>query len=402
MHILYLHQYFCPPGGSGNNRSFQLAKHWTDAGHKVTFITSPAYFPGEYRQEMGDMSVRKENYGGVEVHVLNVPYTHMMLFKERIKAFMRFYRKAKRYAHNLEAPDIIYASSTPLTIGQLGMKLGFKWRIPFIFEAVDVWPDVPVGMGILKNKVIIRKLYRQTDKIYRNAAHIVALSDGMKEQICSHDVPDGKVMVAYNGTDPELIPFKERDHAQRQVRVVYAGTVGIANGLAQMVELARRIGNIGRSDISFTILGDGNDLANVKAAAEAAGTDNLTFLGKVPKEEVPEILNGAHIGLVCFANHKVLEANSANKFYDYLASGLPVLINYRGWQARYLKEYECGLSSDQGDLDAWAKNLIKLADSPELRTQMARNGRKLAEQLFDRKQIAEDILQLMEKTKREV
>jgi glycosyltransferase involved in cell wall biosynthesis len=92
----------------------------------------------------------------------------------------------------------------------------------------------------------------------------------------------------------------------------------------------------------------------------------------------------------------VLEANSANKFYDYLSSGLPVVINYQGWQAGYLDRYRCGLSSKMGDLDALLANVLHLADTPALRLEMGQNGRRLAEDCFDRVQIARGLMQLFE------
>ena len=345
MHILYLHQYFCPPGGSGNNRSFELAKAWIAAGHQVTFLTSPAYFPDSLKRDTPSWTMTVE---GMDIHVLNVSYSHMMRFRDRVRAFWSFYRAGLRYAAELPQPDLIYASSTPLTVGELGRRLSHKMSRPYVYECVDVWPDVPIGMGYIRNPLLIGWLNRRTNRIYREAAKVVTLSEGMAEQILSHDVPTEKVHVVHNGCHPEAFPFVERP-ARSPVQVIYTGTVGLANGVDALVRTAKALERQGRSDIRFAVLGGGNDLDRVKKLAEELDPENLVFLDRVPKEEVAGFLAQADIGLVTFAPHPVLEANSANKFYDYLATGLPVVLNYQGWQADYLDSWNCGLYSRMGD-----------------------------------------------------
>lgn len=374
-----------------------MAKTWIAQGHQVTFITSPAYFPEDQKRKEPHWQTE---VAGIKVQVVNVAYSHLMPFRQRIRAFLKFYRKAKRLAKGLPAPDLIYASSTPLTVGELGRKLSAHYRVPYIYECVDVWPDVPIGMGYIRNPLLIKWLNRRTGKIYRSAAEVVALSEGMRDQVLSHgEVSPEKVHVIHNGCDPDAFPFVLRE-ARKPIQVIYTGTVGLANGADAIVRLARAVEAI-RDDIRFIVLGDGNDLDRVKAMAQQQACKNLEFVARVPKEEVAGLLDRADIGLVTFAPHKVLEANSANKFYDYLASGLPVLTNYEGWQAKYMREWNCGLSAPMKDDAALLTNLLSLADDPGLRQEMGKNGRKLVEAKFDRKQLALRLLDLFGKVRSE-
>jgi len=391
MHILYIHQYLCPPGGAGNNRSFELAKYWVRSGHKVTFITSEAYFPKEHSFYDTATYPVLFSIDGIDVYVLDVKYSHLMPFSQRVRAFMQFFFKALSLGKKLQYIDIIYASSTPLSIGELGRRLARRLSVPYVFEAVDVWPDVPIGMGIIKNRWLISWLYHRTRIIYREAAEIVALSEGMKEQIVAQGVPSSKVHIIHNGVDIDAISFIERI-PKSNVKVLYAGTVGIANDLSQLVWAAKYVEDKGHTHIHFTILGGGNDWDTVKTLVEKLRINNLSFKGFVPKDEVVVELKDADIGIVCFAPFKVLEANSANKFYDYLANGLPLVLNYEGWQAEYIREHVCGLCSPQGDIEGFAENIIKLANNPNMRGLFARNGRKLAERQFSRSLLAEKIL----------
>lgn len=398
MHILYLHQYFCPPGGSGNNRSLEFARSWVNAGCKVTVVTSPAYFPEGMRNSSGWREIEFE-VEGINVVVVNVDYSHMMGFRKRVFAWLKFYRKALRSLKNLQNDwDLVYASSTPLTVGELGRRIARLNSIPLVFETVDVWPDVPVGMGIIRNERLIAWLQKRTNKIYEAAQLIVSLSEGMREQVLSHGVDAEKAIVVHNGTNPDAFPFQERP-GRGETLVVYTGTVGLANGLDQLVRAAKMVEDRGRKDIRFLVLGSGNDLSRVRGLAYELDVKQLEFKGQVPKEEVGEVLGRADIGAVCFAPHPVLEANSANKFYDYLASGLPVVMNYEGWQASYIREWECGYASRQGDLNAFVDHLIALADDPKKRQEMGKQGRALVEKHFDRKVLALDLLERMRKLK---
>lgn len=396
MHILYLHQYYCPPGGSGNNRSYELARHWKDAGHSVTIVTTPAYFPEATKQSYLEADVPTfEVHEGIKVVVLRVDYSHHFNFRKRVASFIQFYRRLLRVQKQLQKPDIIYASSTPPSVGEAGMKMAARWEIPFVFETVDVWPDVPEGMGILSNKLLLHSLHRRVNRIYKEAAHIVCLSPGMKEQILSHGVPDSKITVSLNGTNPAKLKAVERTD-RKPVTVLYAGTIGIANGLDQLVDAAKKFDSNG-SAVKFLVVGSGNDKERVVEYATAQQVSNIEFRDKVPKDEIGKIFDDADIGVVCFAPHSVLEANSANKFYDYHAVGLPVVTNYEGWQKVVMQSNETGLSSPQGDTDAFAANIARLAEDPELRTKMGKNGRILAEKEFDRSKIAAELLELFQK-----
>jgi glycosyltransferase involved in cell wall biosynthesis len=176
---------------------------------------------------------------------------------------------------------------------------------------------------------------------------------------------------------------------------LYSGTVGLANGVDQIVRAAKQVQDTGRTDIRFVILGDGNDLQRVRRLADELEVALIEFLPEADKERLNEELAKADIGLVCFAPFPVLEANGATKFFDYLSSGLPVVINYLGWQADYLSRFDCGLSSPQGDMESFTENIRRLADDPALRSRFAMNGRQLLLDRFDRNKLSLRMLEIL-------
>lgn len=397
MHILYLQQLLVLPEASGNDRCWEFAQEWKKAGHRITFITSNSNFPAELLDEAASFP-QKITHKGIDIHVLDVPYSHMMPFSQRIRAFLAFYQLAQRIGQTIQNIDLILAYSAPLSVGYLGRQLSLFHKKPLVFEVADVWPDVPIGMKIIRNPLIGQWLHGKTRQIYEQASHIITFSDGMAELIKGHGVPARKISVSYNGVNLEAFPFQERGiQPAPKTQVLYTGTIGKANGLSQLLDTIHYIEQLGRKDISFTIVGDGNEGELIRQRAKELRLTSLSFHPRLPREKMAEVQATANIGVVCFAPFPVLETNGATKFFDYLAGGLPVVINYQGWQAKYLTRYKCGLSSKQGDNQLFAKNILLLADNPILRNQLSINGRRLAENKFGRTKLAAEMLNILEK-----
>jgi glycosyltransferase involved in cell wall biosynthesis len=388
LRILYLHQHFSPPDGVGNNRSLELAAHWTKSGHKVTIVCGSGNFSD--RLPLFQL-LKRYNFEGIKVIRLNVNYSHFDNFFIRIFHFIQFLFLSIFTSFLTRKTDIVYASSTPLTIGLLGIWYKRIFGIRFVFETVDLWPDVPIGMGIIKNKWLINVLYKIEKWIYTESSHIICLSEGMQELIIQKGIKKEKISVSHNGTNCEVFkPKKSKTlsklalgYREDDFIVLYAGTVGMANELERLIDIALAVSN---PKIHFLIVGDGNRKKEVQAYAHSINVINLKFINSVKKNEIKRYFDVADVGAVIFAPFAILETNSANKWYDYLASGLPVIINYEGWQKNYLEEYNCGFGSKNILFNAeW---ILKLKEDRELYAEQAKNARKFAVAKLDRKIIA--------------
>jgi glycosyltransferase involved in cell wall biosynthesis len=394
VHILYLHQYYCPEGGWGNDRSADFARRWVAAGHAVTVCTTTAYFPAGHAAHHSAYSEFMEH--GVRVCVWRIPYAQHMGVWARARAFLRFFFAlvSMRY----RGADVIYASTTPPTVALAGALLSFRWRKPWVLEVVDVWPEVPVGMGLLTFAPLIWGLKAVMNFCYRSARHIVALSVGMKEQIIANGIAPERITVVENGTDVALFrPRNWFDYGKHDepVRLIYTGALGRANAVEQLLDAAERLQTL-EKPWRLDIYGDGAERGALEQRLAERPIPNVTLHRPVPKQDIPAILAQADIGVVCFAPYAVLEANSANKFFDTLAAGLPVVLNYQGWQAEVLRQTQSGLSSVQGDQDGFVQSLSELISASDLRVAMGNNARALAELHYDRKSLGQHVLGLLE------
>ncbi|MDX2191619.1 MAG: glycosyltransferase family 4 protein [Bacteroidota bacterium] len=398
MKILIIHPYFYLPGGVGNNRSFEFAKYFVDSGHKVSIITTSAYFPKDFLRK--SFWIKTIEYQSIIVHVLPVAYSHHMHFFRRAISFVQFLLWASIYSLFIKSPDLTYCISTPPTVGLIGILLKKIKKVPFVFEVFDLWPEVPIVLLGIQNRFVKSVLYHFEKIIYNKADLIIGLSEGISQSIIKKGINSSKVKTIVNGTNIDYFrPCFEKNQAKYILNidkddfvVLYAGTIGKANGCSFIVKVAKLIQNKGFNKVKFLFVGDGNEKKNVSKLVVDQGLVNCFFVDAVSKNEVIKFFNAANIGIVTFAPYKVLETNSANKWYDYLSCGLPVITNYKGWEAEFMEKYSSGFSTDNTNYELFATIIIDLYLDRIKCQIMGENARKVAEEHFDRKKLAESTL----------
>ncbi|KPP97284.1 MAG: Glycosyltransferase [Bacteroidetes bacterium HLUCCA01] len=398
MTIVYLHQYFKTPKDSGGTRSYEMARRFVKAGHRVIMITSNAD-----AEAKGDWY--QSELEGIEVHWLPVPYNNKMSYPDRIKAFFRFALKAGNKASSFDA-DLIFATSTPLTIAIPAIFAKKKLKIPMVFEVRDLWPELPIAIGALKNPVIkyvAKKLERYA---YKHSKHIVTLSPGIRDGVIETGYPEKKLSVIPNSCDIDLFTVdNEVGHSfrikykwlQDRPLVAYTGTLGHINGVGYLAEVAKEMQNI-NPEVCFVVVGDGVEYQKIKELAIEYGVYNKNFfmLGKIPKIDIPAVLNAANVATSLFIDLKPMWANSANKFFDALASSTPVAINYSGWQKEELIASGAGIAMSPTNYKKAAQDLNNLLTDKNRLMDMGKHAKKLALSKFDRNKLAKMLLEILE------
>lgn len=393
MHILYLHQHFVTRSGASGGRSYEFSRILVERGHSITLITG-AYDRSGLEIPAGRM-VWRTRIDGIDVIVVRVPYGQEMSVPARIRSFLQFAVVAMAVGASVDDPDIVFATSTPLTIAVPGTVLSAFHRKPFVFEVRDLWPEVPIEIGILRNP-LLRAAARWLERTaYRRAKHIVTLSPGMRDGILASGVGPGKVTVIPNSSDVELFRVdSEVGVAFRAAHpewgdgplVVYGGAFGKVNGLEYVVELARHVGNI-TPKVRFVLAGEGSEKSRIMEIAREAGVlgENLFFLDSVPRSRLAELLSASTMLASFFIPLKSMESNSANKFFDAFAAGKPVVINYGGWQADLLRETGAGLVLSPLDAAASASMLVRVLMDPGWLDKAGEASRRLGDEFFNRR-----------------
>jgi glycosyltransferase involved in cell wall biosynthesis len=397
--IVYLHQYLVTPAMYGGSRPYEMARRLARFGHEVHVVTSRREAENE---GAGGWTSTEED--GFRAHWIPVPYSQRMGYRERMVAFSRFSVLAAPRAARLR-PDIVLASSTPLTVALPGVYAAKRNRVPMVFEVRDLWPAMPIAMGALKNPLSIAAARRLERFAYQHARHVVALSPTMKEAIVATGYPTERVTVIPNSCDLSLFDIGPEHGQEVRARfawlgqrplVLYAGTLGRVNGVAYLARLARA--TLDRDpEVRFLVVGKGSEEEVVRCTAEQLGVSGKNFFAipGVPKADVPALFSAATIATSLFVDLDEMWANSANKFFDALAAARPVAINYGGWQAELITETGCGLVLDPHDINGAAERLVTAIRDPAWLTRAGAAARRLGQERFDRERLAAQLDQLL-------
>ena len=348
MKIIYLHQYFKFPDEFGGTRSFDLATGFLRSGHQVDMLTSTS--DGRYKEGKRWSRVEKN---GLIVHYIYLPYGNDMAYLNRSIVFFQFLWFATFKLLSLKG-DLILASSTPLTIGIPALIKKWIHKTPFVFETRDIWPEVVIAIGAVNNKILQQILYFLEYLIYKNAIAIVTLSVDMKQSIISRypKLVKKPIEVIENiseinrfqdGYNKKIKVLKEKIGFEPRFTILYAGTFGRVNGLDYVIELADKLIHLDPT-IVFVLIGDGacKKIVIQKAVDKGVLNKNVFILDPLPKQDLPQLYFECSMGSSFVIPVKELWANSANKFFDTLAAGKPILINYKGWQKEVINKENIG------------------------------------------------------------
>ncbi len=393
MRILYLHQYFCTPNGSGGVRSYEFARRWVEAGHEVEVVTGTGY-----DATLPDAQVVEID--GVTVRCIGVKYRAQMGFARRLLSFGLFAIKASWRACHAKDCDVVLATSTPLTIAIPALLAKWVGRVPMIFEVRDVWPDAAIEVGQLKNPILIGMARCLERTVYRAADHIVPLSTGMQDRIMRKGIEDDKMTMIPNCCDLDRFSGGNRELYRLELSnkdafvVLYVGAINVANHIEFLAEAIDRLQM--HSGWEWWFVGGGNQLTWLQEQAQSKNWHGVRFWGPRAREDVADFTAAADCGVVSFIPQPVYYENSPNKFFDYIAASLPVVFSRTTWLQQVVEEYEAGFIGADGDVPMFVSKLLKLKDDIGLRKQMGRNGRRMAIERFSRDDMATKYLRLFD------
>jgi glycosyltransferase involved in cell wall biosynthesis len=401
MKILYLHQFFSTPLGSCGTRSYEFAKRLSKKGHTVNMVTSSAFLPRVWNLKKG-WQIR--HMDGIILHIYHLDYSNKDSFNNRIIKFIKF-SVACLFKSRRISCDVVFATSTPLTIGIPGVFSAKKHKVPLVFEVRDLWPELPIAVGVIKNPVVIKLLKIFERWIYKNSSKIIALSPGMADGVLSTGYKKENISIIPNACDVSLFLEGYNNHASFRDRydwlkdrpmLLYAGTLGVINGVSCLVDIAYHLIYL-NPEVRIVVIGSGmeRDLIIQQAKEKKVWQVNFFLLEAMPKNELVAAFSAADISISLFIDIKEMWNNSANKFFDTLASGTPIAINYLGWQADIINNSGAGLILPPSDALLSAKTINQAITNKEWLITSGCSAKKIALRDFDRDKLAEKFEQVL-------
>ncbi len=400
MHILYIHQYFTTPNGITGTRSYEFARRWVARGHKVTMLTTTALLVRNDLNNAKGMFFKKFTVEGIQIVAISVPYRQQMRAITKCLSFLGFVLVSSIVVLFMKGFDAVYATSTPLTVGVPALIAKWFRKRLFVFEVRDQWPEVPIELGIIHNKLIIRLLLWLERTIYNNSSAIVACSPGQAESIRNIVGGDKQIMLIPNSCDTDFFRsnidgavIREKHGWKNKLVLLHAGAMGKVNSLGFIIDAAVKLKN--NPEIQFVLLGGGSQKLLLQNRVNELGLASVEMLSYVPKQELPKYFAAADIGLVIIGNFPIVQHNSANKFFDSLSAAKPVLLNYSGWQREILEGNNAGFGCKLYDVDEFVEKVLYFNSHREVLVEMGKNARWIAEEEFDRNDLAGQALSLL-------
>ena len=395
-----LTQYYPPEMGAPQARLAHLAKQFVRRGHEVTVLTAmPNYPTGRILPGYGG-PYSNEVLGGVTIKRCWIYPSNSVRRLPRLASYVSFVASSLAVgAITMPSVDYLLTESPPLFLGVSGYLLNRLSGSRWIFNVSDLWPESAVRLGMIGPGMALRSVSRLEAWCYRNAWLVSGQSRGILSNI-KERFPKTSTYYLSNGVDTEVFtPIAERSGIcttfadnNRECVVMYAGLHGIAQGLHQVLEVARRISSELR--VRFVFLGDGPEKRALMARARDLSLKNVQFLEPVPHLEIPTALSAADIAFIPLKID--LPGAVPSKLYEAMAVGLPILLTAEGEPASIVRETGAGIVTQPGNINQMESALRKLASDGGCRREYGSNGRRAAIQQFDRSRIADAFISYLE------
>lgn len=409
MRILIVHQYFLGARDAGGSRFNQFARYWAEAGHDVTVLAGTVHYATgrKDRAYKGRFIVRETAPGEVQVLRCHVSEAYNVSFVGRAWAYASF-TCSSLWAGLTAAPtpDVVLATSPPLTVGLTAWLLRLLTGVPYVFEVRDLWPESAIDSGVLRHPLMKAVGYGLEWLAYRGASWVNALTPAFEQVLATRKrVPQSRLSMIPNGADLDLLaPGPKANRVRRDLGlqgrfvVTYVGAHGRANRLMQLIRAAERL----RDDphVVFLLIGDGMEKPMLQEEVRRRGLGNVRFVDPVPKAEIGDYINASD---VCTA---VLQANDTfktvypNKLFDYMTCARPILLGIDGAARRLVEESGAGVFAEPENPDAIAARVRELKADPDRCEAMGRAGRRFVEAHYDRRDLAERYRRILERLAR--
>lgn len=386
--ILVLTQHFPPETGAGPTRWDELTKRWSDDADVTVITSAPDYPEGELYDGYDNEWLRSEERGDVDVLFTKTFTSPSGNLPRRSVKFLWFMFISMVVGLRYTSPTAVVATSPQPLTGVSAWVIARANQGEFVYEVRDLWPETILAVSDFDNRFVIWMLDRVVVFLYRRSDTLVVVSRPFIDPIVERGVSRSKIAYHPNGIDPSFyqtdgdLPESVRTLSD-QFTVSYIGTIGRTHGLSVAIDAAEEL-----PDVQFVFVGEGAERERLES--RASDLDNVVFIGRRPKSEVPYFLAAADVSLVHLKPRDVFETVIPSKLLEAMAAGLPIVLGVHGEAKRILSEAKAGISIKSGDEEQLCEAIGQLRDNPEKRAAFGASGREYVVQNFDWDTISEE------------
>nr|WP_303652817.1 glycosyltransferase family 4 protein [Paludisphaera mucosa] len=377
--LLFINQYYWPDHASTAQHLTDLAESLAARGFECHVLCAQGrYQPGEPTPPAEE--VRK----GVHIHRVKATSLGRKSTLSRMTDYLSFYARAFVKALRLPRPDVVVTLTTPPIIGLVGAILRRLKGSTHVCWSMDLHPDASLALKRMSPKnPIVRSLAWLSDAVLRQADRVVVLGPYMADRILMKKVrPDRIVTIPVWSRKDEVYPVPQATNGLRkklgfgdELVCMYSGNLGLAHTFDEFLAAAKALRE--QADVVFLFVGGGPRLAEVKAAKERDGLDNVRILDYVPREDLHLSLSTADVHLISM-RPEMTGIVVPGKLYGIMAAARPALFVGPAHceSADLIRRSGGGFAVPFGDADGVVAALQRLRADRNLARQMGEKGRQ--------------------------
>lgn len=383
MRILIITDAYPPEVRSSSHLMKEMADGFRERGHTVYIATSAPSHNLAGNSTSSTVSVEDEI---TVIRTKVLPHHNVSFIQKGISQLLLpflFFRNIKKNIR--EKIDVVFVHSPPLPLATAAYLVKKRYGAKFCLNVQDFFPQNAVDLGVLKNKFLIRFFERMERNAYRNCDFIVTPSEGHKKFLIEkRNVPAGKISVVSHWIDPKPFlaakrtgKFRKLYGLENKFIFLFGGVFGPSQGLTMFIEIANRLKK--HHDLVFLFVGDGSEKNNLVALADSYGLTNVVFKPLVSKEEYPELVKDADVGILSLTSDNTTPAVPA-KLMGYMMAGIPILafLHPISDGISIVKEAHCGFAVVSDDTLNMTRLTERIYLEKEKLTSYGKNALKYA------------------------
>jgi colanic acid biosynthesis glycosyl transferase WcaI len=388
MRVTLLTHYYPPEVGAPQARLSALARGLSRRGVEVTVHTGFPHYPdGVIQPPYRNRPWSTDEHDGVRVVRSAVYPAPNRGFGRRIANHVSFALSALATAPVGGPADAVIVETPPLLLAGSSIAYSRGKGAALIVNVSDMWPDSAVALGTLRRPRLVRAARSLEHACYRAAAAIVCPTRGIEVALGELEEATGKVHRIPPSVDPELFPISP-PRRNGTFRVLYAGTVGMSQGVGTLMDAAELLSE--DPGIEIVIAGDGAEGPDLRRRLAQGGLRNVQMLGRVPHERIPELYADADAAVVLLRDKPLFEGALPTKMFEAMSAGRPLVLSAAGEAASLVEDASCGVVVPPERPRELASALSDLARDRERAGELGAAGRQAVlegysrERAFDR------------------